>query len=293
MRRWFKLGSLMIVTLYGCVSDDPGTADPSEHASGSAALFSTPECTLRGAGTLATGDIIGGEIIGEPFGASGVWSHAIGGTTYTLNPAWILCRINGIFVADVGGTALVNGERGYSFRMFVQDYDYVPPDPPAPVRETQTVAATRTYSPASWQDGVLETGEHARVVLPVELAVIAGSAGRQSATLMFAHHPSGEEVSCRYRGAMTGYVFDSCASKGKLGFAPGDSVEVSSMVVHVDRGDRRAGPTTVSVDFDVTRFPAAPDDLPRDYYRFQVFQNADLIYKVEGQLATGGLVLIP
>ncbi len=301
MRCFTTIGIIALLSLAGCASDDLGE--------GSSRLFATEDCTLRGTGALAAGDAFGGEVVGTAVdGATGNWSHT-SDSSIVLEPWWIMCRINGVFVADVGGSAVVNGVRGYGFRMFVQDYDYVSAD--APIVETtetgentgttaiQSVSASRSYDPSGWEDGSIDTGEHAVVVIPSELPVTAGRAGDYWALVRFERTDYSDVVTCRYRGAGDSYEFVRCNGEfeGTPEVTANDYVDVTWMTLHVQNGDRRAGATTVSVDFNVTTFgepEPEPEPTPstHDYYRLSVFEDATRVFHREGELVSGDLELL-
>lgn len=287
--------------------------DPGGFESRVEPLLVTDRCVVRGAGALASGDELAGEVRGGDLGASGTWSHA--GEAVVGEAQWIVCRINGALLADFGGAATVEGRSGYTFRVGVQDFG-----PPADgellegATEVQTVVASRTYRPTRWEDGEVRIEHLARVTIPSSLPVSVGNAGNQWAWLTFERHGSEDVVSCRYRGAASTpnpsapaelaaglrYELERCTgtADGALPIRGGDRVEVRWMRLRVQTGahllpTRECPRTEVTLALEVT--PLLDAGPIRDRYRLAVWDDAtgERVVLRDGELASGDLTVEP
>lgn len=305
MRGW--LSASMILVLAGCTQ---------ELADGTTGALGTPttQCEVDGSGELAGGHLFFGHVTGTTAGTTGSWTHDTGFELVLGSADWISCRINGVVIADFGGTASIDGASGYAYRVQVQDFGTSGPTslvlgPP----EIQTVSATRRYRPTRWEDGSVAITDRAVVTIPGELPVTVGNAGNMWAWITFQRTDVGDTVRCRYRGgahnpvpctpedlaAGERYHFHDCDSdvEGPLSLAPGDSVDVTSMTLHVHTGahslpSRDAAETTVTVDFEVaTLTEEAPAS---DIYRIWVYDPASPtppVISASGELSSGDVAV--
>jgi hypothetical protein len=115
-----------------------------------------------------------------------------------------------------------------------------------------TLEASRSYSPARWDDGVASLQPPRVLAIPTELPVVAGSARKGAATLQLQDAATGRVVRCKYRDAAADrYRLQRCTA----GFRGGDAIEAGWLRLRVDRGLASAGPTTVRVDLAVLDCP--------------------------------------
>jgi len=279
----------------GCAPVDDGAA--------TGALTIPDECLVRGIGLLPTGDFAAGRVRGDDVSASGHWLHAsLADGIVLATPDWLLCRLNGATLADFGGSATLNGDAGYTYRVSVQDRG----TPGAPtilegVPTVETVTATRHRHPARFEDGHLTVSEdRARVTIPAELPVIEGEPGTGLAKVTFDQAGLPGATMCLYRGNGSHgrggdrYVLHHCASFGPS-VSAGDTVDVTWLRVRVYQGAaswRRAGTrTTVSVNFDVT--PLTVVEPPRDHYRIAVFDPSGAeAFSTDGDLVRGDFEVV-
>jgi len=273
----------------------------------SAELVVTDQCEISGLGVLAGGDLGVGRITGGDTGASGDWVHlSVTEGVVLASPEYVLCRINGSILGDFGGSATVNGETGFTYRVSVQDRGT--PGDRTIIEGTptvETVTASRFYRPTRYTDGSLAiTADQARVTIPSELTVVSGSSGRGRADVVFTRADTLDRVRCHYRGngrhhrGGDRYRLRHCHGlRGLPRVRAGDTVDVTSLHVHVQSGDHghgrsRHADTTVTVNFDVT--PLTVVEPERDFYRMAVFDSAgDSALLAEGPLVHGNFVVEP
>lgn len=315
--RFARLG--LALSLAGCV----GGADP---ISNDEALVVTSACRVSGAGTLATGESMSGDIHDDAGTAVGSWTHTLGTETFVGSPDVLTCRINGSTIADVMGTGSYEGVPGYSFTLHVQDRG----DPSSPTRlpgppETRTITASRTYSPSRWTDGTVDFADGALLEVPASLPVTVGNAGNGWTHLTFVDHDSGESIRCMYRGgaahacpstpsdttAGLTYTFarcerlhcdphpsrcDECAYETDGTIVPGTTLDVDSIELHVQSGSNRhpsyhSARTTVALSIEVSPFTTRPAE--PDYYRFLVFDpSGAVVMLADGDVASGDLAIV-
>lgn len=315
-RRIVHLALAPIALAIGCIgAPDTGTAGEN--------LLVTSHCSLSGAGTLPSGDSLGGDVYDDAGSAAGGWTHDATGGALVGVPSSIECRMNGERLANVSGTGSFDGAPGYTWSLHVQDRG----DPTMPTRvggpaETRTIVATRTYSPSRWTDGEVSFAEGALVAVPATLPVTVGNAGNQWARLTFVDHDSGEPIRCSYRGGAsranpvspadialgTSYSWARCerwdatssSYTTDASIVVGSVLDVDSIAVHVQHGSSRFpaspsgrcvnGQTTVSLSLTVTPMELRVGEA--DYYRLLVFDPAGSVALVaDGDLASGDLAI--
>lgn len=311
MRGWLSTSMILALSMspvvLGCTQ---------EIAGGSTGALGTPtaQCEVDGAGELPGGHVFFGHVTGTTAGTTGSWTHETGSEIVLGSADWISCRINGVVIADFGGAASIDGAPGYAYRVQVQDFggpgsSGLVLGPP----EIQTVSATRRYRPTRWEDGAVAIADRAVVTLPAELPVTVGNAGNMWAWIAFERTDVGDTVRCRYRGgahtpvpctpedlaAGESYVFHDCDSdvEGPLSIAPGDSVDVTSMTLHVHTGahslpSRHEAQTTVTVDFEVATL--TEEEPASDIYRIWVFDPASPsppVISAGGELSSGDVLV--
>jgi hypothetical protein len=304
------LCTLSIGALSGCSSAGPGDLGVAEDG----LAIESGHCALSGSGVLPPGDSFVGSVHDEGGTPTGSWSH----TTSTLDvlegiPTTLLCRVNGSTVANVGGTATWNGEPGYTFQLQVQDRGVAsPPERVLGAVETQTLVASREYSPTVWNDGELAFPEGALVTIPETLPVTVGNAGNQWARLTFVDYETGDEIRCDYRGGAQGNnprTAEGIAAGGEYRLVrcralddgrcsddsdldPGDVIEVSSVHLRVHHGSgiypsRDAALTEVSVDLTVQPYELVSIGVT-DFYLIRVIDpTGAFIYQNSGDLILG------
>ncbi len=190
---FLRMAALGAVVLTGCIGPDADV--------GAGELVITEHCIVSGAGALAGGDVLSGDVHDEGGVPVGSWDHAQGADELLGTPTTLVCRINGSRIADVTGSGSWNGAPGYSYTLHVQDRG----DPSMPSRvagtpETRTLVATHTYHPRAWTDGTTTFTDGALVSVPASLPVTQGNAGNEWAQLTFVDHDTGVPTRCSYRG---------------------------------------------------------------------------------------------
>lgn len=295
---------LLIVSslvLVGCAFDG---ADSSSWAT---TPHYTDRCELSGTAALPGGEAASGTITGGDLGATGSWLHdSPTGGVILATPDFITCRINGSKLADIEGSAEVDGVSGYTYRIHAQDRgvagETVIVEGAATV---ETLVATRSYAHGRthWTDGSLTIAEDmARVTIPAELPVTVGAPGTGRADIVFTRADTGDTTRCRYRGngardrGGDRYVLQHCVGlSGSPEVLAGDEVDVTELTLHVQSGDEhssgcRGGETTVSVDLDVT--PLSIEPAQPDFYEIRVFHPDGTDYfDVAGNLTGGDLTI--
>lgn len=306
-----SLLALASLCFAGCVAtlDDAG--------SGTGALgVATGHCEVYGAGALASGDTLDGDIRDASGTPVGSWEH----TTSALDrlvgdPDTLLCRINGSNVADVSGTGTWNGVAGHQFRLHVQDRgDPTDPDIVPGTPESQTLSGTRRYSPSRWADGELTFPLGAIATIPATMPVTEGNAGNHWTWLTFVLAGDFEPVRCMYRGGASranptspadiarGLTVSLARCERLDGdddwsndptLVAGSELEVASIELHVHQGSnrfpsRRCPVTTVSAILDITPLvEIAPE---ADYYRLLVWDpSGAVVHFADGDLVSGDL----
>ncbi|MEZ4315847.1 MAG: hypothetical protein R3F61_00010 [Myxococcota bacterium] len=285
----------------GCAFDG---ADSSSWAS---APHTTSRCEVTGTAALPGAEAASGTITGGDTGATGSWLHdsPVGGVILAT-PDFITCRINGSKLADVEGTAEVDGVPGYTYRIHVQDRGTpggTVIHEGTPVVETLTATRSYRHHHARWTDAVLPiTEDMARVTIPAELPVTVGAPGTGRADLVFTRADTGDTTRCRYRGngrrdrGGDRYVLTRCVGRsGSPEVVAGDEVDVTALTIHVQSGDEhssgcRGGETTVTLDLDV--LPLSIEPSQPDYYEIRVFSPDGTDYfDAAGNLEGGDLTI--
>lgn len=100
-----------------------------------------------------------------------------------------------------------------------------------------TLTAARSYKPSRWADGRHEFNERFDAIVPRQLTVISGSAGKNKATLSF------DDVDCTYDGGSKKsvvYTFKSCNDHhgNKSNIEVGSVLSsVKLIVLHINNGE--------------------------------------------------------
>ncbi|MEN8132724.1 MAG: hypothetical protein ABFS45_21585 [Pseudomonadota bacterium] len=233
-------------------------------------------CRLQGEGTLDGGDISFGDLSGTGASGLGSWAHIAATDTFSLVPATVTCRINGIEIGDSTGTVAGTGQ---SYILHIEDIGSGTP------QTTQILRASRSYSPSTWVDGNLVLDGVGVITIPSELAVIAGDAEMQWAWVSFTRSVEGDMVTCRYRGNESGdaYVFTRCTGEDDdtSQVEAGDRVAVASMTLHVHSGCQDCGTTEVEATLEMSR----PES---DFLLIQITDvDGTLVYEAAGFVVTG------
>jgi hypothetical protein len=306
--------ALLVVSsaaLAGCVGEDPD--------SDTSALIVTGHCRVGGSGAVASGATFTGDVHDVGGTPAGSWNHTDSSGVLVGTPTSLVCRINGATLADVTGSGSWNGTAGYTYNLHVQDRGNASSPsrvPSAPV--TETLVASRVYSPSEWNDGALSFADGALVAVPASLPVTEGNAGNQWARLTFVDHDTGEPTRCSYRGGASranptsaadiasGLSYEwarcetcaydasgECVWETDPTIVIGTTLDVDSMELHVQHGSSRFptcddARTTVSLGITVHPFVITVP-LP-DYYRLSVFDpSGALVLFRDGDLTSGDL----
>jgi hypothetical protein len=235
------------------------------------------------------GAVFSGSALGGENGTDGTWQHTAADGVVTIGEAdWIVCRINGILLGDLGGPATWNGVSGYQFLVSVQDFA---PDgePHLGYPALQTITASRYAHPTRWEDGVVAIDSiAARVEIPTTLQATVGGALGQTAQLTFQRFRILDTVKCTYRGvSSTQYALQRCTGEviGSPQVGAGDTVDVNWMKLRARTAKFGAGQVTVSVDLLVT-------PLRGDFYHFAVGDTAgQVLYETQGYLVSGDILV--
>jgi hypothetical protein len=134
----------------------------------------------------------------------GTWTNSDATGSFVGTAQALTCRIDGATLADVNGSGTYDGNPGYTFALHVQDRGV----PGVPTRSpgtptSETLTATRTYSPCASIDGSLSFSNGATVAVPATLPVTTGNAGDEWAFIRFVDHDSGNPLRCVYHGNAT------------------------------------------------------------------------------------------
>ncbi len=108
-----------------------------------------------------------------------------------------------------------------------------------------TLVASRSYKPAKWQDA---KAGRVSFVIPSRLPITSGGADKDKASIVYALM-DGKSVKCEYVSAkgkkdkVLFYDFKSCSN----GLKAGDRADAVSFNLHIFRGDKKQGATTVTL----------------------------------------------
>ncbi len=245
MRGSLKVWSVLALTVSSGMSPVDTLAEP---------IVEPTNCGIFGEGVLENGDYVIGDIDGTANSGFGSWFHELDTATFFfLSPDTVSCRINGVAIARSEGR--VSGAGGVTYTLEVEDYALGGATP------SQTLSASRDYSPSAWDDGVLVVnGGQAAVTIPATIEVTSGGSGSQWVYVTLDRTIEGDQVTCRYRGNAEGsgdpgdaYELARCTGEddGTADVEAGDVVHVSSLTVHVQGGCGSCGSTEVEVDIEV------------------------------------------
>ncbi len=286
--RYSNASLVLLFALLGC------SADPSDSAGTTSEELGVPtdRCRISGAGQLAAGDVFSGAMQGGEAGVDGSWQHVTADGSVALGgPEWIVCRINGVLLGDLGGPATWQGQSGYQFLVSVQDLSTGADELREGATQTQTISATRHVRPSRWEDGEVAIDYAARVTIPSTLEVVEGDALGQTALLTFERYGILDTVRCTYRGtSSTHYEFKRCTGEvvGSPQVTAGSSVDVNWMKLRARTAKFTSTQITVSVDLLVTAL------LPPqgDFYHFVVGDAAgQTVFETEGYLESGDILV--
>ena len=256
----------------------------------------TDRCSLNGSAMLESGGAMSGDVTGELTGATGYWQHILpDNTVLSMNPEWILCRINGALLGDFGGNATVDGIAGYTFRVAVEDHGI-------PRREIvegepieEIISATHFYRPSKWLDGAVPiVGNWSRINIPTELPVTIGAPGNGIAVIFLTRADSLKKMQCIYDGngqkdgGGDAYVFRHCTGpKGLEEVYAGDELSVTKMDLRVRGGDKQLfDETTITLTISVTPLTVVMSQT--DFYRVTVWDSSDVqVFIDQGHIVSG------
>lgn len=303
----------------GCIGNDDDISDLGVR--GDTLMVESNHCRVEGYGELSDGVSMFGEIHDEDGVPTGSWTHTTAELDeFVATPATLTCRLNGSRVADVTGMGTWNSVPDHHFVLEALDRR----DPSHPVivpgpTESQTLTATRTYSPSRWQDDSLSFAHGAQVVIPASMQVTVGNAGNQWTWLTMTEADSGESIRCKYRGGaskanptsrrdiergetVTLVQCQRLQRPNACGrwstdatLVAGTEIEVSEIALHVHSGSSRfpscrRAQTTVRGSIEVT--PNIVVDAPADEYIFRVFDPTGvLLHAADGELVAGDLAV--
>jgi len=275
------------------------------------ALVITNNCQVSGSADLGIGDIISGDVIGYKddvtgeIGAAGVWQHTLpDSSVIVMKPDWVLCRTDGVQLADHGGVASINGVEGFTYRIHIQDFGLLGHDVHEDFPVEEVVTATHFYRPSKWLDGPVPVdGNWSRVTIPFELPVTTGAPGNGIAVILFDIAKSKQKMQCIYDGngqqdaGGDSYVLRQCVgNKGSEIIGAGDQIDVTAMKLRVRQGDdQQFEETTITAAITVT--PLTVYMLPGDFYRLTMWDESGIEVEFPtipaGNIVSGDLINTP
>ena len=246
-------------------------------ASGAFAATNVP-CEVTGYGMYPGGESFSGSALDLGADEAFDLQHSASGLEFEVtsaNPSDISCNIDAVsHNADFLGSsnATVNGVSGYSFLIYIED-NRGPPD-------TYLLTASIEHSPTRRSDGVAAFDPPREIVIPEEIPVTVGASGMGRIKLHL------DDITCRYSGTGTAYVFENCTDPYESGYTPGTMLTITDARLRLLSADSNYDTTVVSVDIGTgATAPGEPD-----FYQIQVYDAAGApFYTFSGDVFDGDI----
>ncbi len=245
-------------------------------------------CTFKGMGAFPAEDYFYGEVLQfTDRSVVGTWVHRLPtGELIIGEPDFMFCRPNGSSLVDFSGPATFDGRPDHSFILSVQDRAFGNGGGGVDLVTIESLTASRTPSPTTWEDGVLAVNETALVRIPDTLEIVTDDVHKGWAHLTFVRPTSHDRVTCRYRAKGGIFEFKKCTGEapGTLPVEPNCVIAVEDMTLHLQQVTPNV-PATIQVDLEVQTPPAGTDT-----YQITLFDpNGAEVYSTVDDLASGFL----